>query len=115
MSKVTTYHYSQCNIYKYIHRSTCVELTITGGFTKTIALRVVAVRSSGVAVSGRRHSKLVSVLQRPLHGPDAQRSHISERAEVAICNNGLWSLETQTQSLKTSVVNTAGCFEALFN
>lgn len=96
----------------------CVELTITRDFTKTITLRVVTARDSGIAViavGSRRCGRLVFVLQRPLHGPDAQRSHVRERAEVAISNNGLRSLETHSQPLKTRVVNTTGCFKALFH
>ena len=93
----------------------CVNLTLIGDFTKTVTLRVITDRSSGIIMTGRRDKRLVPFLQRPLHGPDAQRSHVTKGTEVAISNNGLGSLETHPQTLKTSVVNTTGCSKALFN
>lgn len=93
----------------------CINLTLIGDFTETVTLRVITDRSSGIIMSGRRGRRLVPFLQRPLHGPDAQRSHVTKGTEVAISNNGLGSLETHPQSLKTSIVNTTGCSKALIN
>lgn len=90
-----------------------LNLIITGYFTKPITLRIVGVWSS--VLSDRHAARLVLFLQRPLYGPDAQRPHVGEGAEVAISNNCLRSLKTHTQSLKTRVVNAAGRFEALFD
>ena len=92
----------------------CTNLTLIGDFTKTVTLRVITDRRS-IIMSGRRDRRLVPFLQRPLHCPDAQWSHVTKGTEVAISNNGLRSLETHPQSLKTSVVNTTGCSKALFN
>lgn len=93
----------------YVRR--CVESSFTGDITKSVTLREVIAWASGIVLSGRR----VFLFQSPLHGPDTQRSHVSQGAKVSIGNNSLWSLESHSQSLKTSVVNSTSCFEALFH
>lgn len=76
---------------------------------KTVTLSEIIARASGILLSGRH----VPFFKSPLHGPNTQRSHVRQRAKVAISNNSLWSLETHSKSLKTSVVYTTSCFEAL--
>lgn len=86
-----------------------VASIFTGGVTKTVTLSEIIARASGILLSGRH----VPFFKSPLHGPNTQRSHVRQRAKVAISNNSLWSLETHSKSLKTSVVYTTSCFEAL--